>query len=118
VDLKLRISEKIVIAELRSCGCGATFFKKLRNRDSGSVSFKLRSCDCGLKKKLRVPTSDNRLHSTDIHSSAVILVLRQIFVKVSQQPGEQSVATVGQPANHSGFPPRSQSAGWDPGRAL
>ncbi len=24
-DLKLRASEKIAIAELRSCGCGATF---------------------------------------------------------------------------------------------
>ncbi len=48
---------KILIAELRSCGCGATFLKKLRNCDCGSVSFKLRNCDCGLKKKLRVPTS-------------------------------------------------------------
>jgi hypothetical protein len=26
-DLKLRTTEKIAIAELRSCGCGATFFK-------------------------------------------------------------------------------------------
>ncbi len=43
-SLKLRTSEKIVIAEFRSCGCGATFLKKLRN------------CDCGLKNKLRVPT--------------------------------------------------------------
>jgi hypothetical protein len=54
VDLK-----KIAIAELRSCGCGATFLKKLRNCDGGSASYKLRNCGCGLKKKLRVPTSAN-----------------------------------------------------------
>jgi hypothetical protein len=29
----------------------------LRNCDCGSVSFKLRDCNWGLKKKLRVPTS-------------------------------------------------------------
>jgi hypothetical protein len=56
-DLKLRTSEKIAIAELRSCGCGATFLQKLRNCDCGSASFKLRNCDCGVKKMLRVPTS-------------------------------------------------------------
>ncbi len=58
-DLKLRTSEKIAIAELRSCGCGTTFLQKLRNCDSGGASFKLRNCDCGLKKKLRLPTSGN-----------------------------------------------------------
>jgi hypothetical protein len=55
--LKLRTSEKIAIAELRSCGCGATFPKQLRNCDCGSASCKLRNCDCGLKKQLRMPIS-------------------------------------------------------------
>ncbi len=48
VTLKLRTSEKIAIAELQSCGCGATFLNKLRNCVCGSSSFKLRNCDCGL----------------------------------------------------------------------
>ncbi len=55
----MRTSEKL---RLRSCDCGATFFKKLRTCDCGCASFKLRSCDCGLKKKLRVPTSVNHMH--------------------------------------------------------
>ncbi len=46
--------------QLRSCGCGATFLKKLRNCICGSASFKLRNCDCGLKKKLRLPTSEQK----------------------------------------------------------
>jgi hypothetical protein len=40
--LKLRTSEKIALAEFRSWGCGANFFKKLRNCDCRSASFKLR----------------------------------------------------------------------------
>jgi hypothetical protein len=37
---------------------GQHFIKKLRNFNCGSASFKFRNCDCGLKKKLHVPTSD------------------------------------------------------------
>jgi hypothetical protein len=50
---------KIVIAELRSCGCGATFLYELQKWDCGSASFRLQNCDCGLKKKLYMPTSVN-----------------------------------------------------------
>jgi hypothetical protein len=50
---KVADSEKIAIEELRYCGCGTTFLKKLRHCDYGSASFKLRNCDCGLKRKLR-----------------------------------------------------------------
>jgi hypothetical protein len=50
-DLKLQTSEKIAIAELRS---------NISLKSCGSASFKLRNCDCGLEKKLRVPTSDGR----------------------------------------------------------
>jgi hypothetical protein len=48
--MKLRTTEKIVIAELQSCGCGATFLDKLQNCNCGSASFKLRNCNYGLKK--------------------------------------------------------------------
>jgi hypothetical protein len=43
--LKLQTSEKISITELH-------FFKKLRDYDCGSPSFKLRNYDCRLKKKV------------------------------------------------------------------
>jgi hypothetical protein len=46
---------------LLNCECGATFLKKLWNCDCESASFKLRKCDCGLKKKVArasVPSSD------------------------------------------------------------
>ncbi len=72
----MRISEKIAIAELRSCGCGATFFKKLRNCDCGSASFKLRSCDCGLKKKLRVPTSTYTSETYDNYQKVLTIVIK------------------------------------------
>ncbi len=47
--------------QFRNCGVAVAeqhLFKKLWNCDWGRVSFKLRNCDCGLKIKLRVPTSD------------------------------------------------------------
>ncbi len=51
------------VADFRkNCDCGIAvaeqyFFKKLRDCVYASASFKLRNCDCGLKKKLRLPTS-------------------------------------------------------------
>jgi hypothetical protein len=49
-NMKLRLSEKIVIAELQSCGCGATFLNKLQNCNCGSASFKLRNAIVDSKK--------------------------------------------------------------------
>jgi hypothetical protein len=37
------------------------FFKKLRSCDWVSASFRVRSCNYGLQKKLGVPTSENKL---------------------------------------------------------
>ncbi len=59
--------KKIEVAELRSCGCGATFLKKLRNCDCGSASFKLRNCGCGIavadsKKSCACPPLLDTLH--------------------------------------------------------
>jgi hypothetical protein len=69
---------KIAEVKLSSCGLKVADFRK--NCDSGiaelrlrinitlksggiavagSASFKLRNCNCGLKQKLRVPSSDN-----------------------------------------------------------
>ncbi len=55
------------IAEVKRSSCGLQKKLQLRLRsnislkvaacDCGGASFKLRNCDCGLKKKLRVPTS-------------------------------------------------------------
>ncbi len=70
-DSKAKNMSKIAEVKLSSCGlqkkfqlrnCGVAvveqnFFKKLRNCECGSASFKLRNCDCRLQKKLHVPTS-------------------------------------------------------------
>ncbi len=48
------LQKKIAIAELR---LQSNILLKVANCDCGSASFKLRSCDCGLKKKLRMSTS-------------------------------------------------------------
>jgi hypothetical protein len=58
---------------LRNCGVAVAeqhFFKKLWNCDYRSASFKLRNCNCGLKKKLLMPTS------------AFLSVLKQLPVPV------------------------------------
>jgi hypothetical protein len=81
-----RLKKKL---RLRNCGVVVAeqqFFKKLRNCYCGSASLKLRSCDCGLKKKLRVPTS---AISTDMYS---IWNIGDIFL-LALHRGQRNVKT-------------------------
>jgi hypothetical protein len=74
-DIKLWTSEKIAIAELRSCGCGATFLWKVAELCCGIGSFKLRNCDCGLKKSCACPSMLGTLKALSIIRHTKIYML-------------------------------------------
>ncbi len=66
VNKKLRLwNYGVAVAEQHS-------FKKFQNDDCRSASFKLRNCDCGLKKGCACPPEKNFLKETLIRSYAVL----------------------------------------------
>jgi hypothetical protein len=58
-------SDRLEVADFRkNCDCGIAVAERHSLKSCGIAIaevffFKLRSCDCGLKKKLRMPTSAN-----------------------------------------------------------
>ncbi len=82
-EVKLSSCRFEVADFIKNCDCGIAVaeqhvFKKLLNCICKSASFKLRNCDGGLKKKLRVPTSASLRDSCqpleDIHIGLWILL--------------------------------------------